>query len=565
MALPLATLYIVYTIFDWFPWYSSVPLAIAAFVGMHHLIAKVILDPLKSGSIKESKYFLGIVGSSILLVGWSWVRTLVHSTPGHSLANLIFFLSWSICLGSLYLSATLRPGYCVLPKSETNRRSVIHQLTDEGRLNGMNFCVDCLARRPLRSKHCRICKRCVARFDHHCPWVANCVGVRNHRQFVLFLGSLVVGILSFDYLSWQYLNRYAPVLMPPAVEPLFPTPLNSFTAFDSFLFANVTWSTLQLSWVSVLLVAQLWQVSRQMTTLEVSNLGRYGFMGGKGGSSMASQENFFAQKLAAQNAAAAAAGPSLGAGGDEVEGPEGVPIKKDPTTSTTHQHGGSPLLVAKKAGNWLLSIVGLDLYTKGKAGQGLRRANKAANPFDLGIKINCLDFWTRGHELGVGYEKLYDIPEEGFKERHAHLRSVKRRKRRDRRDALANTLKSLKGLVLIRDEDEEEEEREGIYDYDEVPQEGDIEEGGGTYPERSRQVFDLEEEQMRLDREAEEARGLANGGEGRRSISLKGAWTEPISTAAEDPLVAAPATRSSSANGHAHSYSVQSAKSQRQD
>jgi len=49
------------------------------------------------------------------------------------------------------------------------------------------YCVVCKIEQPLRTKHCRQCNRCVATYDHHCPWIGNCVGERNRRYFFYYL------------------------------------------------------------------------------------------------------------------------------------------------------------------------------------------------------------------------------------------------------------------------------------------------------------------------------------------------------------------------------------------
>ena len=48
-------------------------------------------------------------------------------------------------------------------------------------------CRVCYCVKPPRAHHCSRCGRCVFRMDHHCIWVANCVGQRNMKFFLNFV------------------------------------------------------------------------------------------------------------------------------------------------------------------------------------------------------------------------------------------------------------------------------------------------------------------------------------------------------------------------------------------
>lgn len=68
--------------------------------------------------------------------------------------------------------------------------------------------------KPERSRHCEICDSCVMVYDHHCPWIANCVGANNYWAFFCFLLSMftfIVYTIIFEIISNPSLMQTSPI------------------------------------------------------------------------------------------------------------------------------------------------------------------------------------------------------------------------------------------------------------------------------------------------------------------------------------------------------------------
>ncbi|KAK2031440.1 DHHC zinc finger domain-containing protein [Colletotrichum zoysiae] len=110
----------------------------------------------------------------------------------------------------LYLSVMADPGY-ITPENHAYHMSLYPY--DYSIFFPGQMCSTCNLLKPPRSKHCSICKRCVAKLDHHCIFINGCVGYQNQHYFVLLLVSTAIltsygALLGFSLLAGKIGSQY---------------------------------------------------------------------------------------------------------------------------------------------------------------------------------------------------------------------------------------------------------------------------------------------------------------------------------------------------------------------
>ncbi len=88
---------------------------------------------------------------------------------------------------NLIFTALTEPG--IVPRSPLHKQPILPMEAHTSK-EMWKLCEICNVYRPPRTKHCKACDNCVQHFDHHCPFTANCIGLRNFRYFMRFVLSI---------------------------------------------------------------------------------------------------------------------------------------------------------------------------------------------------------------------------------------------------------------------------------------------------------------------------------------------------------------------------------------
>ncbi|KAK4123121.1 ankyrin [Parathielavia appendiculata] len=401
---PFVLVWATITLFARMPVYAGIPFGLlAAYTAQW--VGKQLLTyaPPDMRQFEKTPWMAGIFAASLSLVGLNWLFTVFPGTAfgddGTWLWNFLFAVFFALTAFFYTRCMVDDPGFVPKLNGIAEQKAVIDGLISLWKYDEAHFCVTCMIRTPLRSKHCRRCQRCVAKHDHHCPWVYNCIGVNNHRHFFIYLISLTLGVLVYDMLTYRYFSTVTPIA-PDECAILAPSLCRVINA-DAYSLLLAIWASLQLTWVSMLLFVQFIQISRAMTTYE----------------------NMFGVNLRAA-ASLASAFTSTGAPLDPSTAapPGGSDVGPHAPPGHHHHHGGGFL---KTWGR----LLGVDTFIetargRGAAAGGRRREAGSRNPFSRGCMANCRDFWcdpapvfgkreTGAAVLGgvpVNYTEMYESP-----------------------------------------------------------------------------------------------------------------------------------------------------------
>lgn len=318
----------------------------------------------------KSPYLSGVFSGTAFWILLVWIVTVLPNTISEApFANLVF-LGLSVAVIYSFFRAMFKdPGIVSPPDSNKEIKENIESLLKVGQYDAKHFCINTYVKLPLRSKYSSFHKKVVARYDHFCPWVYNDVGLRNHKVFMFFACSLELGMICFLHLVMEFFDE---------IEDddykcsLLDDKLCAGYVSAPFIFFLSAWTLFQCIWVTFLLFSQFFQISKGLTSVELS---------------------VYTKRVTASNV-------NFSSAPAELIGPDASPAAppRQRTCLST-----------------LCLLTGIDQFIiAAKQVFGLKSdAPIESVPTDYGVKQNCIDFWFASGDDHLKINNLFKLPVSG--------------------------------------------------------------------------------------------------------------------------------------------------------
>ncbi|KAG9327133.1 hypothetical protein KVV02_008763, partial [Mortierella alpina] len=193
---------------------------------------------------------------------FQWLPGEGIQTNASYLLNLFWscYLVWGVAANYYYAIKT-PPGSVLDGMSTEDEETTFNDilLEMESFTEFPPLCKRCHLPKPERAHHCSVCMKCILKYDHHCPWIGNCVGHFNVRYFIMLLTYTTMACIYFVYMG------FGPLMLIAEYEDdeYWPYPLpRSLVAFTEVL-------TVGMGLVIGVMTAWHWQlILTAQTTLE---------------------------------------------------------------------------------------------------------------------------------------------------------------------------------------------------------------------------------------------------------------------------------------------------------
>lgn len=318
----------------------------------------------------KSPYLSGVFSGTAFWILLAWLIAILPATITEApFANLVFLCLSVAVIYSFFRAMFKDPGIINPPDSNKEIKENIESLLKVGHYDAKHFCINTYIKLPLRSKYSSFHKKVVARFDHFCPWVYNDVGLRNHKVFMFFACSLEFAMILFLHLVNEFFDEiedddYKCSLLDD----------NLCAGYKSapFIFFLSLWTLFQCIWVTFLLFSQFFQISKGLTSVELS---------------------VYTKRLTASNV-------NFSSAPTELVGPDASPAAppRQRTCLST-----------------LCLLTGIDQFViAAKQVFGFKtEAPIESVPTDYGVKQNCIDFWFASGDDHLKVNNLFKLPVAG--------------------------------------------------------------------------------------------------------------------------------------------------------